>query len=81
MTKTLHKLRTAVASILSALDVARVVYVDDANDESLSMEDVIAAAMGIDASLLLATLPELGDSVPDDQDVLATKIRGSMGAA
>lgn len=71
----LEEARTAVEGILNALDVARVVYVDDANDESVSVEDVIAAAQGLDRALLLSTLPELGDSVPDDQDVLATKIR------
>lgn len=67
--------RTAVESILNALDVARVVYVDDANEESVSVEDVIGAAMGLDETLLLTTLPELGDSVPDDKDVLIRKIR------
>jgi len=67
--------QTAIESILDALDVARVVYVDDANDESVSVEDVIAAAHSLDATSLLTALPELGDSIPDDQDVLAMKIR------
>ncbi|MFH1034330.1 MAG: hypothetical protein V1806_07475 [Pseudomonadota bacterium] len=71
----LEQAQSAVKGILDALDVARVVYVDDANDESVSVEGVIAAAQGLDAPLLLATIPEFGDSVPDDQDVLATKIR------
>ena len=38
----LAQAKTSVESILSALGVARVVYVDDANDESVSVEDVIA---------------------------------------
>lgn len=67
--------RTAVESILDVLHVARVVYVDDANDESVSVENVIAAAQSLDATSLLTALPELGDSIPDDQDVLATRIR------
>jgi len=71
----LEEARTAVESILNVLDVARVVYVDDANDESVSVEDVIAAAQGLGENLLLNTLPELGDSIPDDQDVLTKKIR------
>lgn len=67
--------RAAVESILGALSVARVVYVDDANDESVSVEDVIAAALSINETPLLAAFPELGESIPDDQDVLAKKIR------
>ena len=75
----LAQARTAVESILSALGVARVIYVDDANDESVSVEDVIAAAQNLDATLLLTALPELGDSIPDDRDVLTTKIRDIWG--
>lgn len=73
--KDLSQARTAVQNILNALDVARVVYVDDANDQGVSVEDVIAAARGIDAESLLARIPELGDSVPEDRDVLAVHIR------
>jgi hypothetical protein len=75
----LAQAKTSVESILNALGVARVVYVDDANDESVSVEDVIAAALGLDATLLLAAFPELGDSIPDDQAVLTVKIREVWG--
>jgi len=70
---------TAVKSILNALSVARVVYVDDANDDGVSVEDVLAAAPGLDAALLIAAFPELGDSIPDDQDVLIAMIREIWG--
>lgn len=73
--QSVDKARMSVESILDALDVARVVYVDDANDEGVSVEDVIAAAVELDAALLLATLPELADSPPDDPDILTVMIR------
>lgn len=75
----LAQARASVESILTALGVARVVYVDDANDESVSVEDIIAAALGLDATLLLTAFPELGDSIPDDQTVLTVKIRDVWG--
>lgn len=71
----LAQAQASVVSILSALGVARVVYVDDANDDRLSVEDVIAAALGLDEKLLLIAFPELGGSLPDDQEVLTAKIR------
>jgi hypothetical protein len=75
----LAQARTSVESILNALGVARVVYVDDANDERVSVEDVIAGALGLDGALLLTAFPELGDSIPDDQTVLTAKIREVWG--
>lgn len=69
----------AVERILDVLGVARVVYVDDANDKSVSLEDAITDAKKLDSSLLLAIFPELGESIPDDQDVLTKKIRDIWG--
>jgi len=66
--------RKVVDSILVTLNVARVVYVDD-NIKSVSLEDVIAATISLDAPELLNIFPELGDSVPDDPDILIQKIR------
>lgn len=71
--------QASLSSILDALVVARVVYVDDANDETVSVEDVIAGAHGLDATSLLTAFPELGDSIPDDRDVLTAKIREIWG--
>lgn len=67
--------QAAVAKILDALEVARVVVVDDANVEGVELEQVIAHAKTLDSDLLLEAFPELGDKVPDDQEVLATQIR------
>jgi hypothetical protein len=64
----------AVRSLLDALEVDKVVYVDDAN-ESVSIEDVIAAAITLDKASLLALFPGFGDNIPDDQDVLKKIIR------
>src|SRR5688572_7028677 len=71
--------RKAVDDILNALGVARVVYVDDTNDESVALEDVIAAVPGLAESQLLALFPELGDALPDDPDVLAQNVRSLWG--
>lgn len=71
----LAQARTAVESILNALDVARVVYVDDYNATTPTVEDTIAAALYLDSAVLQPLFPELGDSPPDDPDVLPKKIR------
>jgi hypothetical protein len=76
----LTEARAAVESMLSALAVGRVVYVDDANDsDRISLEIVIAAAQNLDPKLLLVAFPDLGDSIPDDMDVLTAKIRDVWG--
>ena len=75
----LTRARTSVDSILSTLSVVRVVYVDDANGGSVSLEDVIAGATSLDAPQLLVTFPELGDAIPDDPDVLRQKVRDVWG--
>lgn len=66
---------TAVEGILNALGVVRVVYVDDRNDVTVSVEDVIAAALNVDATTLASAFPELGEKIPDEPDVLRAKIR------
>jgi len=71
----LAEARTSVESILNALEIARVVYVDDANNGTASVEDVVAAAKGLAPTVLLPVFPELGESLPDDLDVLGIKIR------
>lgn len=71
----LAQAKTAVESVLNILDVVRVVYVDDAHNENIAVEDIIVAAQVLDTGVLSTTLPELGDSIPDDPDILAKKIR------
>lgn len=70
-----YELAKSVEDLLNALGVTRVVYVDDAIDSSVPLASVIAAAGGIDPAVLLSILPELGDSVPEDLDVLSTRIK------
>ena len=68
--------RTAVESILGALNVARVICVDDIyGDDELALEEVIAAAVGLDVNDLSRAIPELGENIPDDPDVRRQKIR------
>lgn len=75
----LEQARTSVENILNTLDIACVVYVDDANNEGVSLEDAITAAQDLDAMRLLAVFPELGEKITDDKDVLAKKIRDVWG--
>lgn len=67
--------QAAVNSILRILEVARIVYVDDVNNGAVPLEYVIAAAVSLDKTTLLAEFPEIGEAIPDDQDVLTNKIR------
>ncbi len=71
--------RIAVERILDVLSIVRVVFVDDANDGNVSLEEVIAGAVNLDSSQLLATFPELGENIPDDKDVLIKKVRDVWG--
>jgi len=64
-----------VESILNALAVARVVYVDDWNATTITIEDTVAAALTIDTAVLQPLFPELGESLPGDPDILRQKIR------
>jgi len=69
------KARAAVEAILRVLGVDRVICVDDTYGDQGSVEEVVAAALGLDAGRLANALPELGESIPDDQDVLRHKVR------
>ena len=66
----------AVNSILSVLNINHVVNVDDANENEPRIEDVIAGTLGLDGDAQLELFPEIGDSLPDDQDILSSRIRG-----
>lgn len=67
--------RIAIEQILSILQVSRVISVDDTNLDEPSVEDVIVAACSLDEASLHDAIPELGDSIPGDQDILKEQIR------
>lgn len=71
----LAQAKAAVESILDALDVVRVVYVDDYNTTTPTVEATIAAAVTIGTAVLQPLFPELGESLPDDPDILSKRIR------
>jgi len=71
----IEQARVAVEGILTILRVARVVCVDDTYSEEPSVEDIIVAACGMDKKTLQEALPEIGQIVPDDLDVLKEKVR------
>lgn len=66
--------RSAIALILNALSVSRVVCVDDTYEDAASVEILIVAAGSLDSAVLLDLLPEIGN-VPEDQDVLKEHLR------
>jgi hypothetical protein len=73
--KNIEQAQTAVRDMLAALEVARVVCVDDTYADEPSVEEVVVAACSLDQDALKEAFPEIGDSVPEDQDVLKEKIR------
>jgi len=74
-TQTIEDARNAVKDMLAALHVSRVVCVDDTYSDEPSIENVIVAACNLDADTLKRILPEIGDTVPEDQDILTEQIR------
>lgn len=75
----LKNAKDAVESILNVLDVGRVVYVDDYNTTEPTVEDTIGAALTLESIILKSLFPELGNSPPDDPDILSKKIRDIWG--
>ncbi|NTV47588.1 MAG: hypothetical protein HGB11_13965 [Chlorobiales bacterium] len=71
--------RTAVEKILTALGVARIIYVDDANNESVAIENVLVASRSLSSELLLHAFPEIGNTIPEDPEILNVKIREAWG--
>ena len=68
--QTIEQAQTAVRDILAALQVARVVCVDDTYADGPSVEEVVVAACSLDADTLKEALPEIGESIPEDQKSL-----------
>lgn len=73
--QTIEQAQTAVREILAALQVARVVCVDDTYADEPSIEEVVVAACSLEEDTLKKALPEIGESIPEDQDILKEKIR------
>lgn len=71
----IEQARVALGEILQALQISRVVCVDDTYQDVTPIEDIIVAACIVDVETLQKALPELGDSIPADQEVLKEKIR------
>ena len=71
----IEQARTAVERILAALAVTRVVCVDDTYAEAPSVEEVLAVGSRLARNMLRDILPELGESIPEDADVLNQQIR------
>lgn len=75
----IEQVRIAVKKILGTLQVIRVVCVDDTYEEEPSVENIIVAACQLDVDTLKKALPELGESIPEDRDVLRDRIRRVWG--
>ena len=71
----IEQAQSAVKGILDVLKIARVVCVDDEYDDEVPIEEVVSSACAIDRAVLRELLPELGDNIPDDLDVLREQVR------
>jgi hypothetical protein len=71
----IEKASAAVTEILSVLGVNQVVCVDDTYSDAPTLEEVIVAARTLDEGKLKQSLPEIGDNVPQDPEVISEKIR------
>jgi len=68
-----EKAQETIESIINALGIIRVVYVDDAH--KIEVADVIAAVASLDQAQLHNVFPEFGDTKPDDPDILSNRVR------
>lgn len=71
----IQEARAAAGEILNVLGINRVVYVDDANGKDIAVEDIIAAAKIISPEQLYSAFPELGEKIPEDDEVVSILIR------
>ena len=77
--QSIDQARTAVQRILAVLQVARVVCVDDTYDDKPPLEVVLVDACSLDREKLKEVLPEIGSTIPGDEDVLKGQIRRLWG--
>ena len=70
----IEQAKLAINRIFEVLNVARVVYVDDANVDKMSIEDIVAATYVLDTEQLNSLIPEFQNQIPEDKDVLRQKI-------
>jgi len=73
--QTVEQAQEAVDTVLATLQITRVVCVDDAYEDEPSVEEVVVAAGSLDPETLQRALPEIGSTVPADQDVVNQQIR------
>jgi hypothetical protein len=71
----IEQAKVAVGNILTVLNVARVVCVDDTYKDELPVEEVIAAAALLSPTELHGILPELGETVPEDPEIISQRLR------
>jgi hypothetical protein len=73
--KTLDQAKVAIGKILSALDIVKVVFVDDENAAEPALEETLVAVATLASEELGALVPEFGSSVPDDEEIRKNEFR------
>ena len=73
--RSIEQARVAIEEILEVLQISRVICVDDNYKSGVQLEDVLIEACSLDGDKLKEVFPELGESIPDDEDVRKKQIR------
>lgn len=66
---------SAIALLLEALKISKVICVDDTYSDEPEVEEVIGLSYGVDPSELSKIFPEIDSSLYEDRDILAGAIR------
>ena len=71
----LAEAQEAVTKVLGALNIHRVVCVDDNYKDEAPVEEIIASLRDIENTQKKEIFPELKDGVIEDSDLLSKKVR------
>jgi hypothetical protein len=71
----IDKAKAAVSELLKNLSIGQVFCIDDIYAQQWTIEDVQVAQLEMEPPNLLAIMPELGATIPDDRDVRRQQFR------
>lgn len=71
----IEEARATIKQLCDILNISSIVSIDNQNATGIQLEDIVVAACKVESATLQAIFPELGDSIPEDTDVLSNKIR------
>jgi hypothetical protein len=71
----IDKAKAAVSELLKNLSIGQVFCIDDIYAQQWTIEDIQVAQLEMEPPSLLAIMPELGATIPDDRDVRRQQFR------